>query len=84
MGGSPTHATPGKARMAICFHRKTGKTPTPLQKRKCMKDNKLAIVYDSFDLQLTSCKKVVGVNIDDKLTLTSYFQLVSKMISPCL
>ena len=49
-----------------------------------MKDNKLAIVYDSFDLKLTSCKKVVGVNIDDKLTLTSYFQLVSKMISPCL
>ena len=26
------------------------------QKRKCLKDNKLAIVYDNFDLQLTSCE----------------------------
>ena len=25
------------------------------QKRKCMNDNKLALVYANFDLQLTSC-----------------------------
>ena len=35
------------------------------QKRKCMKDNKLVIVYDNFDLQLTSCENVLGVHIDD-------------------
>ena len=34
------------------------------QKRKCMKDNKLAIEYENFDLQLTSCEKVLGVHID--------------------
>ena len=33
-----------------------------------MKDNKLAIEYDNFDLQLTSCEKMLGVHIDDKLT----------------
>ena len=33
-----------------------------------MKDNKLAIVYDNFDLQITSCEKVSGVHIDDNLT----------------
>ena len=34
------------------------------QKSKRMKDNnKLAIEYDNFDLQLTSCKKVLGVHI---------------------
>ena len=26
------------------------------QKRRCMKYNKLALVYDNFDLQLTSCE----------------------------
>ena len=26
------------------------------QKRKCLKDNKSALVYDNFDLQLTSCE----------------------------
>ena len=48
------------------------------QKRKCMKDNKLASVYDNFDLQLTSCEKVLGVHIDDNLTLTNHFQHVPK------
>ena len=37
------------------------------QKRKCMKDNKLALVYDNFDLQLTSFEKVLGFHIDDNL-----------------
>ena len=50
------------------------------QKRKCMKDNKLAIEYDNFDLQLTSCEKVLGVHIDDNLTWTNHFQHVSKKI----
>ena len=50
------------------------------QKRKCMKDNKLAIVYDNFDLQLTSCEKVLGVHIDDNLIWTNYFPHVSKNI----
>ena len=47
------------------------------QKRKCMKDNKLALVYDTFDLQLTSCDKVLGLHIDDNLTWTNHFQQVS-------
>ena len=38
------------------------------QKRKCMKDNKLALVYDNFDLQFTSFERVLGVHIDDNLT----------------
>ena len=46
------------------------------QKRKCMKDNKLAIAYDNFDLQLTSCEKVLGGHIDDNLTWTNHFQHV--------
>ena len=50
------------------------------QKRKCMKDNKLAIEYDDFDLQLTSCEKVLGVHIDDNLTWTNHFQHVSKKV----
>ena len=54
------------------------------QKRKCMKDNKLAIEYDNFDLQLTSCEKVLGVHIDDNLTWTNHFQHVSKKISSYL
>ena len=54
------------------------------QKRKIMKDNKLAIVYDNFDLQLTSCKRVFGVHIDDNLTWTNHFQHVSKKISSYL
>ena len=29
------------------------------QKRKRMKGNKLAILYDNFDFQLTSCEKVL-------------------------
>ena len=43
-----------------------------------MKDNKLAIEYDNFDLQLTRCEKVLGVHIDDNLTWTNHFQHVSK------
>ena len=54
------------------------------QKKKCMKDNKLAIEYDNFDLQLTSCEKVLGVHIDDNLTWTNHFQHVSKKISSYL
>ena len=46
-----------------------------------MKDNKLAIVYDNLDLQLTSCEKVLGVHIDDNLTGTNHFQHLSKKIS---
>ena len=37
-----------------------------------MKDNKLAIEYDNFDLQLTSCEKVLGVHIDDNLKPRSH------------
>ena len=51
------------------------------QKRKCTKDNKLAIVYDNFDLQFISCEKGLGVHIDDNLTWTNHFQHVSKKIS---
>ena len=54
------------------------------QKKKCMKDNKLAIEYDNFDLQLTSCEKVLGVHIDDSLTWTNPSQHVSKNISSYL
>ena len=46
------------------------------QKKKCMKDDKLAIEYDNFDLQLTSCEKVLGVHIDDNLTWPNHFQHV--------
>ena len=45
-----------------------------------MKDNKLALVHDNFDLQLTSCEKVLGVHIDDNLTWTNHFQHASKKI----
>ena len=54
------------------------------QKRKCMKDNMLAIEYDNFDLLFTSCEKVLGVLIDDNLTWTNHFQHVSKKISSYL
>ena len=54
------------------------------QKRKCMKDNKLAIDYDNFDLQLPSCEKVLGVHIDDSLTWTNHLQHVSKKKSSYL
>ena len=54
------------------------------QKRKCMKDNKLTIEYDNFDLQLTSCEKVLGVHIDDNLTWTNNFLHISKKISSYL
>ena len=47
-------------------------------KRKCMNDNKLAIEYNNFDLQVTSCEKVLDVHIDDNLTWTNHFQHVSK------
>ena len=33
-----------------------------------MSEIKLAIVYDNFDLQSTSCEKVLGVHINDNLT----------------
>ena len=46
-----------------------------------MKDNNLALVCDHFDLQILSCDKVLGVHIDDNLTLTNYFQHVSKKIT---
>ena len=49
-----------------------------------MKDNMLAILYDNFDLQLTSCEKVLGVHIDGNLTWTDNFQHVSKKISSYL
>ena len=49
-----------------------------MQKRKCMKHNKLAFVYDNFDLQLTSCEKELGVHIDDNFTWTTQFKHVSK------
>ena len=32
-----------------------------------MKDNTLALVYDNFDMQLTSCEKVLHVHINDNL-----------------
>ena len=54
------------------------------QKRKCMKDNMLAILYDNFDLQLTSCENVLGVHIDDNLKWSNNFQHVSKQISSYL
>ena len=53
------------------------------QKRKCIKEKKLAIVYDNFDLQLTSCE-VLGVHIDGNLTWTTQYQHVSKNISAYL
>ena len=49
------------------------------QKKKCMRD-KLALVYDNFDLQLTTCEKVLGVHIDDNLTWTSHFLCFKKDI----
>ena len=49
-----------------------------------MKDSKLTLQYDNFDLQLTSCKKVLGVHIDDNFTWTNHFKHVSKMISSYL
>ena len=49
-----------------------------------MKDNNLALVCDHFDLQILSCDKVLGVHIDDNLTLTNHFQHVSKKISSYL
>ena len=51
------------------------------QKRTNMKDSSLTLVYDNFDLQVTSCEKVLGVNIDDNLTWTNHFQYVTKKIS---
>ena len=45
-----------------------------------MKDNKLALVYDNVDLQLTSCEKVLGLHIDDNLTWTNHLHQVSKKI----
>ena len=51
------------------------------QKRTNMKDSNLTLVYDNFDLQVTSCEKVLGVNIDDNLTWTNHFQYVTKKIS---
>ena len=39
------------------------------------------LVYDNFDLQVTSYEKVLGVNIDDNLTWTNHFQYVTKKIS---
>ena len=53
------------------------------QKRKFMKDNKLAIVFDNFDLQSTSCEKVLCVHIDN-LTWTNHYQQVSRKISSYL
>ena len=38
-----------------------------------MKDNKLTLVYDNFDLQLTSCEKVLGVHKDENFTWKNYF-----------
>ena len=43
-----------------------------------MKDSRLALMYDNFDLQLTSCETVLGVNIDDNLTWTNHFKHVPK------
>ena len=37
------------------------------QKRTNMKDSNLTLVYENFDLQVTSCENVLGVNIDDNL-----------------
>ena len=51
------------------------------QKRTNMKDSILTLVHDNFDLQVTSCVKVLGVNIDDNLTWTNHFQYVTKKIS---
>ena len=51
------------------------------QKRTNMKDSNFTLVYDNFDLQVTSCEKVLGVNIDDNLTWTNHFQYVTKKIS---
>ena len=46
-----------------------------------MKDNKLAPVYDNFDLQLRICERVLGFNNkDDILTWTNHFKHVSKKI----
>ena len=41
---------------------------TSRQKRKFMTDNKLSLVHDNFDFQLTSCEKVLVVHIDGNLT----------------
>ena len=48
------------------------------QKRKCMKDNRLALVYDNFDLQLTSCENVLGVHKDENFTWKNHFNLFQK------
>ena len=54
------------------------------QKRKCLKYDKLALVYYNFDLQLTSCEEVLGVRIDDNLTWTNHFDMSKKKISSYL
>ena len=72
--------------MIININKKRILLITSRQKRKFMKDNKLSLVYDNFDLQLTRCEKVLGVHIhvDDNITLTNHFQHVTTKISPYL
>ena len=48
------------------------------KKRKCLKYDKLALVYYDFDLQLTSCEKMLGVHIDNNLTWTNHFDICFK------
>ena len=43
-----------------------------------MKCSNLTLIYNDFDLQLTSIENVLGVNIDDNLTWTGHFQNVAK------
>ena len=45
-----------------------------------MKDNNLALVCDHFDLQITSCDKVLGVHMNDNLTWANHFSMFQKDI----
>ena len=51
-----------------------------------MKDNKLELIYDNFNLQSTSCEKVCPYIhcINDNLTWTNHFNLLQKKTSSYL
>ena len=54
---------------------------TSRQKRTVLNDAVLNLQYSDIDISITTCDKILGIQVDDNLTWNSHFNFLSKKLS---
>ena len=54
---------------------------TSRQKRTVLNDAVLNLQYSDIDISMTTCDKILGIQVDDNLTWNSHFNFLSKKLS---